>query len=161
MIVLGGEEDLLSKLAISNGLADSVKIACLENYIDGHIERVKDIPPILESGRRLPTSRAQVLKLTGQLLHFRAMLNLNSDLLDTPDMYWSAPHLEDLYCKISRLFENKHRIAVLNKKLDYASEMADVLGNHLSEQHTWKLEWGIIALITVEVVSDVLHWVLR
>lgn len=89
------------------------------------------------------------------------MLNLNSDLLDTPDMYWTAPDLEELYGKISRVLDNRARIAVLNKKLDYASELADVLGSHLSEQHTWKLEWGIIALITVEVVSDVLHWFLR
>lgn len=53
-IVLAEEDDILSKLALSNGLADSVKIASLENFIDGHIEKVKDIPPILESGRRLP-----------------------------------------------------------------------------------------------------------
>lgn len=52
--MLSEEDDVLSKLALSNGLADSVKIATLENFIDDYIERVKDIPPILESGRRLP-----------------------------------------------------------------------------------------------------------
>jgi uncharacterized Rmd1/YagE family protein len=102
-----------------------------------------------------------VLRLTGRLLHFRAMLNLQSDLLDTPDMYWSEPTLEELYMRVGRMLDNRPRIAVLNKKLDYASELADVLGSHLSEQHTWKLEWGIIALITVEVASDVLHWFYR
>lgn len=47
-------DDLLSKLALSNGLADSVKVASLENFIDDHIERVREIPPILESGKHLP-----------------------------------------------------------------------------------------------------------
>ena len=86
------------------------------------------------------------------------MLNLNSDLLDTPDMYWSAPQLEELYGRISRVFDNRSRVAVLNKKLDYASELANVLSSYLNEQHSFKLEWGIIVLITVEVASDILHW---
>ena len=48
---------------------------------------------------------------------------------------------------------------VLNKKLDYANELSSVLREHLSEQHSLKLEWGIIVLIAVEVAFETLHWV--
>jgi uncharacterized Rmd1/YagE family protein len=56
-IVLSAKDEydnILAKLAVSNGLADSVKIATLENFMDEHIERVRHIPPILERGKRLP-----------------------------------------------------------------------------------------------------------
>ena len=40
---------------------------------------------------------------------------------------------------------------VLNEKLNYCSELADLLTSHLNEKHSNTLEMGIIALIAVEV----------
>lgn len=152
-------QDVMIKLAFSNGLADSVKLATLEAYLERHIERTSPIPEMLRSGGKLALSRAQVLQLIGELLHFRSVLNLQSELLDTPELYWSEPELETLYLRTSRVLETRTRIAVLNKKLDYASEMAAVLRSHLSEAHGLKLEWGIIALIAVEVLFELLHMI--
>lgn len=76
MIILAqqdSQECPLVKLALSNGLADSVKIATLENYIDEHIERVKEIPPILESGRQIPI-RYSVLSLIDFRYYFIYLL---------------------------------------------------------------------------------------
>lgn len=161
IVVPGGAstEAIMAKLAFSNGLADSVKLATLEHYLQEHIAKVKHIPAMLQSGGRIGLTRRQVLQLIGELLHFRAVLNLQSELLDTPDLYWSEPQLEGLYLRVSRLLETRTRIHVLNKKLDYANEMAHVLRSHLSEQHGLKLEWGIIALIAVEVAFEVLHYI--
>lgn len=150
-------QDVMIKLAFSNGLADSVKLATLEAYLERHIEKTSPIPEMLRSGGKLALSRAQVLQLIGELLHFRSVLNLQSELLDTPELYWSEPELESLYLRTSRVLETRTRIAVLNKKLDYAGEMAAVLRSHLSEAHGLKLEWGIIALIAVEVLFELLH----
>ncbi|PJF18604.1 hypothetical protein PSACC_01585 [Paramicrosporidium saccamoebae] len=151
-------EGIRAKLAFSNGLADSVKLAVLENALEEHIERVKPIPLALASGKRLNVGRAEVLKLTGELLKFRADLNLHSELTDTPDMYWSEPQLEELYHRVARVLDLRHRGHILNKRLDYANELASVLRSHLSEEHGLKLEWGIIALIAVEVAFETLHW---
>jgi uncharacterized Rmd1/YagE family protein len=145
------------KLAFSNGLADSVKLGVLEQQLDAHIAKVRSVPMAMQNGKKIPLSRPQVLRLLGELLHFRAQLNLNSDLLDTPDLYWSEPRLEELYIKMSRLLETRRRTAILNKKLDYAKEMAQMLNDHLSEQHGLKLEWGIIALIAIEVAFESFH----
>ena len=125
--------------------------------MDEHINKVRNIPSSLMSENKVELSRKETLSLTGELLHFRAQLNLNSDLIDTPDIYWSEPKLEDLYLKISRILETRRRTAILNKKLDYAKEMAQVLSEHLAEKHGLKLEWGIIALIAVEVAFESFH----
>lgn len=157
-IILNEETvSIKEKLAFSNGLADSVKLGVLERMMDEHIDKVKDIPASLMSEKKVALSRKETLSLTGELLHFRAQLNLNSDLIDTPDIYWSEPKLEDLYLKISRVLETRRRTAILNKKLDYAKEMAQVLSEHLAEKHGLKLEWGIIALIAVEVAFETFH----
>lgn len=147
------KDSISVKLAVANALADSVKIATLESLMEEHFEGVRHIPPALERGQRIPINRAQALRLTGKLFHFRGMLNLQSDLLTTPDLYWSDSYLETLYAKVGRHLDNRARVAVLNKKLDYASQLAEVLSAHLSEQHSWRLEWAIIVLITVEAVS--------
>lgn len=152
-----GQEGVRAKLAFSNGLVDSVKLAVLENELHAHIERVKLIPLTLASGGKLPVGRAEVLRLTGELLKFRAELNLHSELIDTPEMYWSEPQLEELYRRVSRVLDIRQRAHVLNKKLDYANELAAVLRSHLSERHGLKLEWGIIVLIAVEVAFETLH----
>lgn len=150
-------------VAFSNGLADSVKLAVLEGLMETYIEQVRDIPAMLESrgGGRLPLTRAQVLSLTGQLLRVRALLNLHSSLLDPPELYWSEPELEPVYLRITRFLDIRQRVSVLNKMLDYANELAHVLRSHLSEQHGLKLEWGIIALIAVEVAFETVHWIER
>ena len=43
---------------------------------------------------------------------------------------------------------------VMNEKLNHCSEMVELLRTHLSEKHSFRLEWGIIALIAVEVWSS-------
>lgn len=158
-IVLPKKCDVMTMLAFSNGLSDSVKLAKLESFLQKHISKVKHIPAMLQRNGRIDLTRAQVLKLIGELLHFRAVLNLHSELIDTPELYWSEPALEHLYLRTAKILETRTRISVLNKKLDYANEMAHLLRSHLSEQHSLKLEWGIIALIAVEVAFELAHYI--
>lgn len=147
-----------AKLAFTNGLVDSVKLAVLEKSLDHFTERVKPIPMTLAEGGKLPWRRAEVLRLTGELLKFRADLNLHSELTETPEIYWSEPRLEELYNRSARVLDIRQRAYVLNKRLDYANELVSVLRTHLSEVHGLKLEWGIIVLIAVEVAFETLHW---
>lgn len=149
-----------AKLALSNGLSDSVKLAVLEGLLDKHVEKVKNIPIVLEMGRRIPVGRAATLRLIGELLHFRAALNLDSEFLDTPDVYWSQPELEELYKSMSRSLDTKQRIAALNKKMDYAEQIAEILRSHLNESHMLRLEWAIVILVGFEVVNSIFWWLI-
>jgi uncharacterized Rmd1/YagE family protein len=145
------------KLAFSHGIANSVKLGALEKLLDNHIDSVRHIPEIMRLGQSLPIKRAEVMSKIGELLSFRAQLNLHSELLETPDIYWSEPHLEDLYNKIVRILDVRPRVSTLNRKLDYANELTQILRNHLSEKHGLTLEWTIIILIFVEVIFGTIN----
>ena len=56
---------------------------------------------------------------------------------------------------VGRALDTKQRIETLNSKMDYAQEIAEVLRVQLSEKHSGRLEWIIIALIALEVGFEV------
>lgn len=159
LIVISGREPLLAKAAFSSGLSRSTKLAALENALENHLNKTKPYIENLASGCALGLQTQQVLQLTGQLLRIRGQLNLYSELIDTPDLYWEEPELENLYATISRRLDVATRIAILNKKLDYAGESVSILKSQLSEEHGVRLEWMIIVLIMVEVCFETFHFV--
>ncbi|KAJ3072685.1 hypothetical protein HDU98_003110 [Podochytrium sp. JEL0797] len=140
------------KLAFSSGLARSAKLASLENQLDAHLDKNKQLPNHLQKGKRISMGRHAVLKDLGVLFKLRGNVNLHSELLDLPDFCWSSTRMESAFHDISRNLDVKARIAIFNKKLDYANELADVLKKHLHEEHGLVLEWIIILLIAVAVV---------
>ncbi len=145
--------------AVSHGLAVSVRLAMLEERLEQHAASTRDIPAALAAGTRLRVSRSDVLQMTGALLSFRADLNIHSDAGEssTPDRYWSEPRLAAAYDRVARCLDVRPRVSALNRRLDCANELAATLRMHLSERHGLKLEWGIIALIAVEVIFELLH----
>jgi uncharacterized Rmd1/YagE family protein len=158
-IIIG--EDLppeQAKFVYSAGMSRSVKLAALENALETHLSKNKHIPLILLQGKKLPVSRDDQLRNLGELFYLRAQVNLNSELLDLPDFCWSSLKMEEYFDLISKNLDVRPRIAVFNKKLDYANEVAEVIRNHLHEQHSLKLEWAIIILISVEIAFSTLHY---
>ncbi|ANB14041.1 hypothetical protein AWJ20_4997 [Sugiyamaella lignohabitans] len=149
---------LLDKAAFSSGLARNTKLAALEISLDNYIKSIKELSDNLATGRKIELRGSEVLQITGKLLQIRGHLNLYSELIETPDLYWSEPQLEQLYSLISRKLDVSPRIAILNKRLDYASELAGILKSHISEEQSTRLEWMIIILITVEVCFEIVHF---
>ncbi|KND00545.1 uncharacterized protein SPPG_04853 [Spizellomyces punctatus DAOM BR117] len=146
-----------ARLAYSSGLARSVKLAALEEMLEKHLEKNRHIPQVLLQGKKLPLSRAAVLQNLGELFSLRGHLNLHGELLDSPDFCWSSAKMEDIFDRISRNLDVRPRIAVFNKKLDYANELTEVIRSHLHTKHSTGLEWGIIILIMIEVGFQVYH----
>lgn len=163
VIVISGStatDRLLAKAAFSSGLARSTKLGALETSLDAHIDSTKPFIDNLASARALGIRGSRVLMLKGQLLQIRGQLNLYSELIETaPDLYWEEPALEELYALISKKLDVNPRIAILNNKLDYASESVNTLRSHISEEHGIRLEWMIIILIMVEVGFEIFHFV--
>lgn len=158
MIVIGGEQASinLDQLAFSHGIANSVKLAILETELEHFITQIKDLPEILSSKHRYNSKvtfdRRDALNRLSSLLKFRAHLNLHSGLLETPDLYWDDSQLEHHFSSISEELDIKSRVSTLNKKLDYAKDIAELLKEYLTERHSLALEWCIIILIAIEVV---------
>jgi uncharacterized Rmd1/YagE family protein len=149
---------LNEKLALSNGIARSAKLGVLERQIEQYLSKTKNVPALMQKGDPIPLSRKEVYKHIGESLNLRGQLNLHSELLQAPDFYWTEPELEELFHMISRVLDVNFRISILNKRLDYANELVEVLRQHLSEKHGLKLEWSIILLIFIEVIFECLHY---
>lgn len=142
----------LEMVAFSYGLESSLKLAMLERRLEKFLDSIKDYPDLLLEGKRLPLSRREVLKKLGGLMKFRSTLNLHSGLLEVPDLFWENANQEECYKSIAASLDIGKRVNILNKKLDYANEIAVLLRDRLSERHSLLLEWFIIILIAVEVL---------
>jgi len=72
---------------------------------------------------KLKLRRAEALRLTGRLFKLRRDVNLVSNVLDTPELFWSEASLKGLYDACREYFEIDQRVQVLNEKLSVASDL--------------------------------------
>ena len=79
------------------------------------------IPRQLAEKGALRLRRHEALKLTGRLFKLRRDVNLVSNVLDVPELFWSEASLKDLYSAVREYMEIRPRVEVLNEKLSVAS----------------------------------------
>ncbi|KAI4491803.1 hypothetical protein M0804_003195 [Polistes exclamans] len=160
-IILIKDATNLEKFTFSNAMAQSVKLGIWEASLCNYINTVEFVTEDLRSGQKLRMSQREVLRKQGELFALRHLINLSSDLLDTPDFYWERDDLEDLYQQIYGYFNIAKRTRVMNEKLNHCVELVAILSSHLSDRHHIRLEWMIIILIMVEVAFETLHYIDR
>ncbi|XP_031551454.1 required for meiotic nuclear division protein 1 homolog [Actinia tenebrosa] len=151
------EMKALEKFAFSNAIALSVKLGIWESELEKYIDSIAWVPDALSKGVKLRMSRKEILEKTGELISLRYKINLYSDLLMTPDFYWDREDLGYLYESMCSYMEVRRRTKVMNEKLNHCNELAELLRTHLSEKHSFNLEWGIIVLIAIEIVFEIIH----
>lgn len=152
------EQKLLDKAAFAIGISRSTRLSVIENALEEHIQMTKTNLEYLSVGKQITTTESDVLKLTGRLFLLRGKLNLYSELIETPDLYWTEPNLEKIYESVSKILDIHPRISILNRKLDYATEEQRALLSVLNEKKSTRLEWIIIVLIMVEVCFETFHF---
>ncbi|XP_015512535.1 required for meiotic nuclear division protein 1 homolog [Neodiprion lecontei] len=160
-IMLAPNATDLDKYTFSNAIALSVKLGIWEASLDRYVDSIAFVTDDLKSGRPIKMSREEVLRKQGELFALRHMINLSSDLLDTPDFYWERDELENLFQQTCSYFSIAKRTRVMNEKLNHCVELVELLSSHLSDRHHVRLEWMIIVLIMVEVVFEILHYIDR
>lgn len=148
----------LERAAFAIGLSRSTRLSILEESLEKHIQLTRENSEFLSKGLELKTKEAEILKLTGRLFLLRGKLNLYSELIETPDLYWSEPNLEKIYESVSRRLDILLRILIMNRKLDYITEEQRALLTVLNEKKSTRLEWIIILLIMVEVGFETFHF---
>lgn len=154
-------DNFLPKYTFSNALATSIKLGMWEAALNHYINSMEFITDDMKKGRRIRISRAEVLRKTGELLALRHLINLSSDLLDTPDFYWDREAYEQLYLQVCSYFAITRRTKVMNEKINHCVELAELISHNLNEAHNTRLEWMIIILIMIEVGFEILHYVDR
>lgn len=153
--------DVLSRLAISHGLAQSVKLSTFENALRKTFNHTKHIPEELAKHGHISLSRKEIRRKMGALFIERSSINLHVDVLDTPEFFWEYSELEPLYWMTANYLDLETRVEVLNHRLDVIHELFEMLGNELNHQHSSRLEWTIIGLIVMEVLLTLLRDVFR
>ena len=142
------------KLTISHALAQSVKLAYFEELIENTILNTKSIPYELSSTGTIKQSRKNINKQIGELFAMRMNVNLVSNLLDTPELFWSHPSLVPLYRAVRGYLEISQRAEVLNQRCVVLSDMLDMLRDHANIMHGETLEWIVILLIAFEIFIE-------
>lgn len=116
-VQLNGDGDL-EKYTFSNAMTSSVKLGIWEAILDNYIDGLATVTSDLKDGRRIKMSRAAILRKTGELFALKHLINLESDLLETPDFYWDREALEQLFTKTCSYFSiaRRKRVRRLNWK---------------------------------------------
>jgi uncharacterized Rmd1/YagE family protein len=153
--------DVMTKLAISHGMAQSVKLGTFESALQKTFNLTREIPENLANHGKISLSRRAIRRKMGELFIERSSINLHVDVLDTPEFFWEYPELEPLYKMMANYLDLTTRAEILNQRLDVVHELFEMLGNELNHQHSSRLEWTIIWLIIIEVTLSVFRDVLR
>lgn len=148
----------LDQFAFSHAIAQSVKLAIWEALLDQYIESVGWVTTSMKSGAEISLTRDQVFRKTGELYELKHNINLESDLLGTPDVYWDRHEQEVLFTSLVLNLNIRRRTEVINEKLNNCVELMNLLGNHMNDKHHVRLEWMIIILIMVEVLFEMAHF---
>jgi|GEM_PF-1216673 len=147
--------DEAERLAVSYAFAQSSVLSIYEARLDDTIERNEHIPLALAKYGKIDMSQGEISREIGRLFIERNSINLESDIIGTPDYFWENDEWEPVYKKVVRYMEHEDRLGILNKRLDCVHELLDVLASTVESNQANRLEWIIIWLIVVEVVVDV------
>jgi uncharacterized Rmd1/YagE family protein len=151
------DDEILTRLAVSHGIAQSTKLAQFENRIQQTINDTAHIPENIARTGSARLSGKELSRLRGRLYITQSDVMLNYDLLDVPDFFWEYPELDSLYSMVADYLEIRQRVEVLSKKLETIHELFDMMADEQKHRHSSMLEWIIIWLIAIEIVIFLIH----
>jgi len=151
-IITLDSEDSQIKLAISYGLAQSIKLEAFEDAIQLAIKTNSTLPEEIASRGEISLSRRAIFKRIGEIFIARSSINLNIEYLDAPEFFWRNPNMEPYYIMTKKYLDIPSRVMALNQKLDVLQELLDILNSQVQHRHSSLLESIIIILIVVEIL---------
>jgi len=152
--------DPMLLFSLSQGMAQSIKLASFETHAITTINNTRYIPKSLAENGKIRLSRRQIAQIRGQLFLTKNDIILNFDLLDTPDFFWEYPEYEEFYAVTAKYLEISQRTDVLSKKLETIHELFQMLADEQNHRHSSLLKWIIIWLIAIEIAMAVISKVL-
>lgn len=153
VIIVPDTSTAKQRLAVSFAIAQSTVLSIFEARIEKQVEAYRYIPESLATHGKVRLTERQLGMMIGAVFVVRHDVNLNTEILDTPDYFWNNGEMyESDYHLACRYLEMDGRTEVLNKRLDMLRELLDVLQQQMENAHAVKLEWIVIWLIVIEVV---------
>ncbi|MEX2090603.1 MAG: RMD1 family protein [Candidatus Paceibacterota bacterium] len=137
---------------ISYVLSQSVALERHEDDIQTSLNEIDHIVTNLKVNGKALLSEKELLKQIGRVLSVKQVAVSHLALFDKPDEAWTFPELERLYGQMSSEYDLKVRFEVLDKKINYLSDISQMLMQFLAEKRNAFLEIIIIVLIAIDIV---------
>ena len=147
------------RLAVSYAVAQSAVLSLFEADADNKMQDYKDIPLQLAKTGSVHLAPEKLGSMIGEVFVIRHDVNLYSDILDLPDIFWDDDHYEPDYKLVTKYLEVDERVRVLNTRVDMLRDLLSVLQQQMETAHASNLELIVIWLIVVEVVLQVFSMV--
>lgn len=157
-VITLNSDDAQVKLAISYGLAQSIKLEAFEAAIQEAVKKNSYLPEEIARRGAISLSRRSIFKRMGEIFLARSSINLNSEFLDAPEFFWRNPNLEPFFIMTKKFLDIPSRVMALNQKLDVLQELFDILNSQVQHRHSSLLETIIILLILIEIFISVLQF---
>lgn len=157
-LIIITKDNTFTKLAISYALAQSVKLSFLENSVQRLLESTQPIYEELAQKGSISLSKKVISKKIGILFQEKYSINMHSDVLDIPEIFWKIPNYEPLYIMTAKLQDMQTRQSILQKRLRMVEDLYNLLTNELNAKHSTRVETIIVILITIEIVIGILHY---
>jgi len=77
-----------------------------------------------------------------------------SNVLDVPELFWSEASLKGLYDAVREYLEISPRVGVLNERLSVASDLLDIIHEHVNSGAMDRITWIIIWLIVIACLVE-------
>lgn len=151
------DDDVMTRLAVSHGIAQSTKLGQYESRVQKTITSTEYIPERIASTGKSGLRRKELAMLRGQLYLTKSDVMLHFDLLDVPEFFWEYPELQSYYNLIADYLEVKQRVEVLNKKLETIEDLLKMIADEQMHSHSSLLEWIIIWLFTIDIIIILLQ----
>jgi uncharacterized Rmd1/YagE family protein len=157
------------KLAISHGIAQSTKLSTFEDGVESIVSQAQYLPYDLAQKGKISLSRSRLSRMMGHLYIEKNKVNLQTNLMDTPEFFWDFQQYERVYLMIIKYLDVRPRAKVLNQKFANLQEMFDMLRTESQSRSTERQEWIVIFLIVTELIiifsefilGYLLEWVTR
>eukprot|EP00584_Thalassiosira_punctigera_P025739 CAMPEP_0172557830 /NCGR_PEP_ID=MMETSP1067-20121228/75579_1 /TAXON_ID=265564 ORGANISM="Thalassiosira punctigera, Strain Tpunct2005C2" /NCGR_SAMPLE_ID=MMETSP1067 /ASSEMBLY_ACC=CAM_ASM_000444 /LENGTH=402 /DNA_ID=CAMNT_0013347023 /DNA_START=80 /DNA_END=1288 /DNA_ORIENTATION=+ len=146
--------DAGEKLAVSFAVAKSANLSIYEWRMEQAIRRNAHIPEDLAKHGQLHLNRKQINVEVGRLYLLNNAINLETNMLDTPEEFWEDDRFQPEYDTSIKYLDVNARINLLNRRLEVLKDLNRILMDAAHNHHATILEWIIIILIVVEVVIE-------
>lgn len=154
--------DHIIKLTLSYAIAQSSKLSRFESRISPILTSVTRLPKRLALYGTLGLKREQLLKKSGKLFKLRVDVNLSSNILDTPDFFWSVePSLHPLYVAMREYLEIDKRVQVVNDRCKVFLEFFDICVDSVAERNMARVTWWFIIVILLGVLFSLSEILVR
>ena len=150
-------DEIMNRLAVSHGIAQSIKLEQFEAQAQRTINETRHIPENIARTGSTRLSRRTIAKMRGNLFLSKSSIILQYDLLDVPEFFWEYPELEPYYMMAAGYLEVRKRLEILDKRLETIHELFEMMADEQKHKHSSMLEWIIIWLIAFEILVFLVH----